>query len=612
MIDATDRRYGPLEALSVYYRRMTDAETPGWSREKFGWCVVIDGNGEPVDCLDLRDTTGKKPIPTLRVVPASFPRPGIKPQAFFLWDKTAFSLGVTKAGQGGWKIAKPQHDAFVHLHAERLADSDDVGLVAFRRFLECWTPDRFERPPFKPEMLDGNVMFRLDADVSMFLHERPAARHLVETSSEMAEGSGFCLATGARSSLARLHPAIKGVEGAQSSGASLVSFNQEAFESYGKQQGENAPTSTLAAFQYGTALNRLLARDSRNRLRRKIGDATIVFWADASNTTAAEAANTWFRDAFSGEVEDEEEARKIGEELDRVATGVPLSELRSRIEPGTRFHVLGLAPNAARLSIRYWLSDSVDVLAGRLAAHHHHVRIEPAPWKRPPAVNYLLAQTTALQAKFDNIPPLLAGEVTRAILTGGLYPRSWLAAVITRLRSGDDPALGWHAAAIKAVLTRQRENLTALQKEEPPPMSLDRDHPNIGYQLGRLFALYELLQRAALGRNINATIRDKYFSAASAAPASTFPLIISNAQSHMARVRKDRKGWSVVLERELEDVIDRITPTMPRSLPRSLRLEDQGEFAIGYYHQRATRLGGNAIDQPTIDENSHDHVDNNE
>lgn len=610
MMQAADRRHGPLQALAAYYARMDDAEAPGWSREKFGWCLVIAADGEPVDRQDLRDVSGKKPRMKLETVPAGVKRTvGIAPN--FLWDKTSYSLGRT-GGEG--KRTVQEHAAFVAMHLERLADADDEGLVALLRFLERWTPDRFDQTPFIPDMLDANIMFRLDGDDD-YLHRRPAARRLVEATPTTDDRDAiFCLATGDHGPAARLHPTIKGVEGAQSSGALLVSFNLEAFESYGKAQGENAPTSQAAAFRYGAALNRLLTRDGPNRVRRPIGDATTVFWAEASDATAAEVADAWFSSALSMDIEDADEARKIGEELDAVAKGRPLSSLRPGIEPGTRFHVLGLSPNAARLSMRYWLSDDLEVFAKRLAAHHDDLKLEPSPWSRPPTVNYLLAQTTAIQGKFENIPQVLAGEVMRAILNGLPYPRSWLAAVIIRLRAGDDPGRGWHAAAIRAVLVRrqrERRDSNVANKGETP-MSLDRDHTNIGYQLGRLFAVYELAQRAALGRGVKATIRDKYFGAACATPASIFPMIIRAGQNHLSKVRKEKPGWAHMIEMELEEVVGRMTPAMPFSLPRSLRLEDQGEFAIGYYHQRKAKLGDGTAVLPGYDEDLEEGTDNDD
>jgi CRISPR-associated protein Csd1 len=480
-----------------------------------------------------------------------------------------------------------------------------MGLVAFRQFVVNWQPDRFDARPFMPEMLDANIMFRLEGD-DCFLHDRPAAKRIVEGLVAQSDGKPiFCLVTGRRGAVARLHPKIKGVAGSQTSGASMVSFNLESFASYDKSQGENAPTSERGAFEYGSALNRLLERDGLNRVRGRIGDATVVFWADASRSTAAVAADEWFGHALSFDVDDATEAKKLSDDLEAVAQGRPLTSLRPAIEAGTRFHVLGLSPNAARVSVRYWLSDSLEVFAARLARHHELIALNPPPWRRPPAINYLLAKTAATGAKFENIPPGLAGEVLRAILSGLPYPWSWLSAAVMRLRAGDDAARGWHAAAIRAVLNSRRTQIATSDVEHSEvPMGLDREHRNVGYQLGRLFAVYEQAQRAALGRTIKSTIRDKYFGAASATPASIFPVIIRAGQNHLAKARKEYGGWAHLIERELEEIMGRITPRDPFSLPRSLRLEDQGEFAVGYYHQRSTRLGDATVQPAVLTENA--------
>jgi CRISPR-associated protein Csd1 len=336
------------------------------------------------------------------------------------------------------------------------------------------------------------------------------------------------------------------------------------------------------AARYGAALNQLLDRDaSRNRIR--IGDATVAFWADASSVgeDAAKAAENamagWFEpSALEENDQDAGEAAKLWEALKFVAAGRPIEDVGLGLKSGTRFYVLGLAPNAARLSIRYWLEDDFSTFARRLAEHYRDLLVEPPPWRsRPPSIRYLLAKTTALQEKFDNIPPLLAGEVARAVLTGARYPRMLLSIAITRLRAGDDASVGWHAAAIKAVLARDYR----LRDKEGPPVSLNRNEPSSAYQLGRLFAAAETAQRLALGK-INATIRDRYFGAASSTPASVFPLLMRGVQNHLGKLRKEGKGgW---LEREIEEITDRLPPALPRALP----LEAQGRFVLGYYHQR--------------------------
>lgn len=585
-----------LAALNSYYDRLEGIAEPGWGPVKFGYCIVLADDGRPLHVIDLHDQTAKKPRPREITVPAVQRAYSIKPALF--WDKTAYALGVTavdtvvegrkekRPGQG--KRTAEEHDAFKKHNLSTISGINDLGLEAYRAFLEQWTPEQFKPPLFTTDMLDANFLFRWHQD-NIFLHERPATRALVKADDGSGKApEGICLVTGERGPLATLHPSIKGVDKAQSSGAALVSFNQPAFTSYGKDQGANAPTSARAAFRYGAALNRLLKPGGGNRLDRTVGDATVVFWADASNAKAAKAAESFFADGLDAP-SDENEARKISADLDALSRGRPLTELGRGIEEGTTFHVLGLSPNAARLSVRIWLTDTLEVFAKRLADHAADLAIEPIPWRTYPSVNRLLAQTVALQGKFENIPPLLAGEVMRAILSGTRYPQSWLAAAIMRLRAGDDPLSGWHAAAIRAVLHRDfRLNLSP----KDVPMSLSPEEPSAAYQLGRLFAVLEAAQRQALG-NVNATIRDRYFGAASAAPAGVFPLLLRGAQNHLGKLRKDGKGgW---IEREIETVLDRLRPDLPRSLP----LAEQGRFAIGYYHQRKAQFAGRPAEETT-------------
>lgn len=571
-----------LQALARYYDRMAErgeAEAPGFSREKISFAVTLSEAGEPVAVIDLRTASGKRLVPRLLSVPAAVKRTvAILPNAF--WDKSAYLLGRT-AGEG--ERTAQEHAAFKLMHLEMLAGSNDPGLAALQRFLESWTPERFDAPPFNPEMLDANLVFRLDGE-QRFLHEREAARALLAGRAGGEGKRAFCLVTGQEAPVARLHPTIKGVAGAQSSGAALVSFNLDAFTSHGKDQGDNAPTSEAAAFRYGAALNGLLDRSGRNRLKRGIGDATVVFWADTEvGEAAAQAAEDWVA-AMLEPPDDESEAAKLRDQLEKIAAGRPLAALDARLDERTGFHVLGLAPNAARLSIRYWLTGSFGEFAKRLADHHRDLAIDPLPWRRPPSISWLLVKCTAPQEKAENVPPLLAGEMARAVLAGTRYPRTLLSAAIMRLRAGDDPSTGWHAAAIRAVLVRDRR-LDATGSDpidlsrEGLPVGLDRDNPHPAYQLGRLFAAVETAQRMALGQ-VNATIRDRYFGAASATPGSIFPLLMRGAQNHLGKLRKSGKGgW---LEREIEEIHDRLPP----SLPRSLKLEAQGRFVLGYYHQR--------------------------
>ena len=361
-----------------------------------------------------------------------------------------------------------------------------------------------------------------------------------------------------------------------------MSFNESAFRSFGKKQGFNAPISETAAFAYTTALNVMLARGSGRNIR--IGDTTTVFWAEAAdNETAATAAEELFR-MLADPPTDAGESAVVEDTLAAVAQGQPLSEVRPDVDEGTRFYVLGLAPNASRISIRFWHQDSIGALAQRISEHWRDLRIEPYPWKSAPPVRSLLLET-ASRHKAENIPPTRGGQLMRAVLTGARYPHSLLASIVARMRA-DKELNGRRAAICKACLTR--DHRLGFEREGVP-MSLDRENDNPAYLLGRLFAIFEGLQRAALGGQINATIKDKYYGAASAMPASVFPLLVRGSTAHLASLRKgDGGGLAHWYDREIDAIVSRLSTVFPRSL----RMEEQGRFMIGYHHQRGDRRTG--------------------
>ena len=576
-----------LSALNEYYQRLLargqeDISTFGYSMEKISYALVLNAEGTLVDVNDIRDTFGKKPSPCLLNVPQPEKRTvGIQPN--FLWDKTSYVLGVS----GSSKRATQEHAAFRTLHCQSLLGETDAGLKALLLFLEAWQPENFEREPFTADVLDANVVFRLDGQQS-YIHESPAAQLVWAKLKAAADAAqSICLVTGETLPVARLHPALKGVNGAQSSGASIVSFNIDSAESYGKEQGDNAPVSEQAAFAYTTVLKHLLRRSEHNRQRLQIGDTTVVFWAQAEHESSAEAAEDFFASLLDPPLTDGQEAQKLRDVLSTVAQGRPMRELDPRLDESTRMFVLGLAPNAGRISIRFWQRDTLEAFSRRMAEHYFDLQLDPSPWQTPPAVWRLLLATAPSRngkSKSEDVLPQLAGEITRSILSGTRYPRSLLSAVIMRFR-GDGDVSGIRIALCKAVLARERRLGTKGIKEDLP-VSLNRHSIEPGYLLGRLFSTLENVQRAALGRNINSTIRDRYYGAASATPASVFPMLLRNAQHHLGRLRKDKPGFAVNLERELGEIMD----LLGVAFPRSLRLEAQGRFALGYYHQSQARF----------------------
>ncbi|MDO4640085.1 MAG: type I-C CRISPR-associated protein Cas8c/Csd1 [Neisseria sp.] len=595
-----------LQSLVHYYRRLamqTDnttgqAKVPpyGFSEEKIGWILVLSADGDLLEIVS-NFSSDKKPLPKLMSVPRPEKRTsGVKPN--FLWDKTAYALGVESnkdkatAKEQPYSLSEKTFSAFRQHHLDLLQDTTDEGLLALRRFLEKWQPEDFQNPPCKAEMLDANVVFALEKPTA-FIHKREAAQQLWATLLKTDDATqGWCLVSGEEAPIARLHPAIKGVFGGQSSGGSIISFNKESFASFGKEQGDNAPVSEQAAFAYTTALNYLLRRENNHCLT--IGDASTVFWAEADDEQAAEAAESFFGNTMNPP-DDEEESRKIFDILEQVAKGRPLKEIAPELDENTRFYVLGLAPNASRISIRFWLDTDFGHLAANLAKYWQDLKIEPAAWKaKAPSIWRILLETTPKRKGADgrlkkseskDIPPQLAGEYMRTILTGSFYPKTMLTRMIGRIRS-DGYISGLRVAVIKAVINRN-----SLYKEELP-MGLNEESKDIPYRLGRLFAIIELAQSSALGE-LNAGVRDKFYGGASSTPHSTFPLLLDNYRTHISSLRKGKKAKWVKgdskklanwLERKVGEIVYVFDAETP--FPRHLSLEEQGRFVVGYYQQK--------------------------
>ena len=596
-----------LASLARYYRRLaaqTDvAGNPkvppyGFSEEKIGWVLVLDSDGNLVDVVpNLSDD--KKPQPKLMSVPRPEKRTsGVKPN--FLWDKTAYALGVeankdkASAKERPFVPSEKTFAAFKDHHLNLLKDTADEGLQALCRFLQNWQPEHFADSKCLSEMLDANVVFKLDGS-SGYLHQREAAQALWADCLQSDEAEqGLCLISGEAAPIARLHPAIKGVFGGQSSGGSIISFNKESFTSFGKEKGANAPVSEAATFAYTTALNYLLRRENRHCL--SIGDASTVFWAEAADSGQAEAAEDFFADMVSPP-DDEQEAQKVFDILEQMGKGRPLQEVAPELSPDTRFYILGLAPNASRISIRFWLDTTFGQLADNMARYWRDLHIEPPAWRgKPPSIWRILLETTPKRKGADgrlkkseskDIPPQLAGEYMRSILTGRPYPKTMLTRMIGRIRS-DGYISGLRVAVIKAVINRN-----SLYKEELiMKPGLNEETHDIPYRLGRLFAIIELAQSSALGE-LNAGVRDKFYGGASSSPHSTFPILLDNYRTHISSLRKGKKAkwvkgdskklanWLEAKVGEIVGVFDAETP-----FPRHLSLEEQGRFVIGYYQQR--------------------------
>jgi CRISPR-associated protein Csd1 len=578
-----------LLSLNKAYKRLErDGLAPsyGFSNQKICYVISLNSDGTPAGLpIDIRDISGKKPMPRMLPVPQPTKRTsGIAPN--FLWDKTSYVLGVT-AGEN--KRLKDEHKAFVDFHKKVLKGTQDVGLKAFLSFLDQWTEERFAELGWTEDMKDQNIIFILESErlQNKYLHDNSAAKQIwARLISSGDKVYSTCLVTGEKAPVARLHPGIKGVFGGQSSGGSIISFNLDAFTSYGHEQGSNAPVSEAAAFAYTTALNKFLEKGSKNRIQ--IGDASVVFWADASVAEEALKAEAAFGCFFgdepqenAGDEKTDDTAlayNKIKPILERIRNGEPLSKIDHGLAEGVRFYILGLSPNAARISVRFWMEDSFDKIADNYQRFLQDMRVEDSDGKDKNVALWKYLRETAVQGKGENVPPLLAGQWARAILMGTPYPLSLISSVLMRIRSDGNVNVR-RASILKSVIVRN------FKLEKEAPVALDTENTNKGYLLGRLFAVYEHIQAAALGNNVNSTIKDKYYASASAQPRKVFGILQKGSVSHLSKIGKQKPGLRVNLDKYISYIMTLMSPG-DDPYPAHFSSEQQALFGLGYYHQR--------------------------
>jgi CRISPR-associated protein Csd1 len=563
-----------LQALYDYYQRKSADPDPARRLPAFGledkeisFIVELAADGRPLGLVDTRQGDGKKKVARRYQVPKGVKR-AVNISANLLWDTAEYALGVDTRGKPERVIE--QHAAF----RKRIAGlpetaRQDAGIQALESFYADYGQAALADDPAWPEILEGNpvLTFRLHSDGDLIC-QRPAVAAGCQSSDETEEPKALCLVTGKLAPTERLHTAIKGVWGAQVAGANIVSFNARAYESYGKteRQGENAPVGEFAAFAYTTALNHLLDRNSRQRFQ--VGDTSTVFWAQKAD----DEAESVFAAIF-GEQQDDPDART------ELVRGILSAMQSGQFDGGrgeNRFYVLGLAPNAARISIRFWHAAPLHEIAQRVRQWFDDLKIVRSS-KDPeyPSLFRLLA-ACAQQGKADNIPPNLGGDIMRAILSGGPFPATWLNAAVQRCRA-EQSVTYLRAAAIKACLNRSRRCSDSSFVQEFSDM-LDPANNSPAYRLGRLFAALEKIQEEA-SPGLNTTIRERYYGAASSTPVAVFTTLLRLKNHHLAKLTN--RGRAVNFERLLGEIMGGLD-----DFPKHLSLQEQGRFALGYYHQR--------------------------
>ena len=569
-----------LQALTEYYRTLENSgqiSPLGWGEAKVSYalCIGPEGALEQVASLQTEQKKGKKTVlrPQIMRLPAPVKRTvGIVPN--FLCDNASYLLGADNKG-------KPQRtlecfQACKALHEELLDGVDSPAAQAVLAFFRTWQPEQAAGHPaladcWEELMAGGNLVFRHDG---AFVHEDALVRRAWD-GYYRAEGDGpqmICLVTGEHGTVESTHPSVKNVYGAQSSGAALVSFNAPAFCSYGKEQNYNAPTSKYAAFAYTTALNHLLS--DREHVYR-MGDTTVVCWARCGGDVYQNTMG-WM---FFGQ-EPAYTLSDLQSALKGLCSGNAVELDGARLDPDMDFYILGIAPNAARLSVRLLLRNSFGAFLRNAQAHQQRLEIvKPAYDKFDTIPMWKLLDETVNQNSRDKIPaPNMAGEVLRSVLTDTRYPATLLNGVALRIRAEHSVTRG-RAAILKAYYLK---NTHPDVPKEVLTVSLNPDSTNVPYNLGRLFSLLEAVQSSA-NPGINTTIKDKYFNSASATPAVVFPVLVNLAQKHL---KKLDGGLRTYYDKQITGLLSKLG----ERYPSRLNLPQQGSFQLGYYHQTQSRF----------------------
>ena len=569
-----------LQALVRAYEALAAdgrLDKPGWLETKVSWSLELDEDGrlKRIYPVGQPDEKGKRTVRAMKL-PEMVKRSGIGETANFLCDNAMYMLGVDI--KGNRKRALKCYSACAELHCRLLDGAGSPMARAICLFFRQWDAENAEVHPLIIPILNelrggGNLVFSMH---ERFAQDVPEIRAVWDKKyDDQTEAvHGCCLVTGETGPIARLHPSIKHVVDAPTMGASLVSFNDVAYESYGrvKAQGLNAPVSVRAAFAYGAALNYMLCEPDYHTC---LGSTTVVYWAEG-----AKRPYSVLLAHLMGKADDSVDQTLLKSVVRDLRSGRTAMLDGVSLQPDNRIYFLGLAPSSTRLSVRFFLQNSVRAFAENLHAHQERMEIaRPSFDPREELSIWAMLNETANPKSTDKKPPdELVGEVMRTILMNAAYPASLFAQVEVRIRAEQDINRG-KAAILKAYLDKN-----VVRDQEGHPMrevltvKLNEETSYAPYVLGRLFAVLESLQQSA-NPNINATIRDRYFNSACATPAQVFPTLIKLAQNHLNKLDD---GLGVYYDKRMADLCGRLT----ESLPKHLTLEEQGVFQLGYYHQR--------------------------
>lgn len=591
-----------LQALVAYYDRLTregKIAPLGWTDREIGWVVYLNPDGsvkaftgtyETVTRTDSNGKTHTAEVAKCFRVPAGEHKQGINPR--LLWDNPEYALGIPKIEADDTEKRKEKKKADAKAKcaafAQRIADLNCEALAPIVRFLgnedkltelETHSPDQFNAFMQEVEKPKSSTLitFRLVGDGDVVCAREDVREAYDKQLTTLVHGDSLCIVSGERGTITKTTAPVA-LRNGQSSGCRLVAFQKNSgFDSYHKEQGDNAPISETTTLKYSAALADLLQSKDHTM---SVGDETLLFWA--SQATPVEDA---FADLFGYHANEDDDSGAIA--LKGILSAAQKGQLAG-FEDKERFWLLLLQPVAARIAVRLWVEQTPTQTAIHLRDWFADLDVaKPPKEKDRPIPIYRLLASLSPQGDVKNLPPRLGGELLSAALRAASLPDSIAQAVLRRLKSEDVTFI--RAALLKAWLTRN----VSLQNERKPTPMLDPDNDNPGYCLGRLFAVLEKTQQEALG-NVNASIKDKFYATASADPAAVFGTLLRNATHHEGKLPEGRR---INLERLKMEIVGHLA-----DIPAHLELADQARFALGYYHQRQALFTKKEKSEPAQDD----------
>lgn len=563
-----------------------------------------------IDCQEIVTETVKgkakeKKVPKNVALPKRTEKPGIdgniiEHRPLYIFGLNYDPKAAVLSAEDKTDKAKKSHADFAKKNLEFLEGLDTPLINAYRSFIKSWVPENETQNEVLlgagKLLTTGRFAFCLAGHPELLLHDEPQVKEKWErVYAAQAAGTdsprGQCCITGSIAPIERVHAMIKDLPGGKSTGNTMVSFNNPAEESYGKKKSYNSCISSAAMKKYTGALNYLLA-DKRHRtvigetknVETENVETAYVYWAASGEdncedifsalafgeTMNSEQTDNWLKTVFDG--------IRSGKATPEIVGGI------DNVDSSVSFYVVGIKPNSARLAVKCIYRQRFGKILQNTVQHYLDMQIGSST--RPATIKAICRELVSPKSRKDMVSPALQAKLFSAIINGTPYPDSLLATVVRRVKTDSDQEENKYIkmndirmGLIKACINR---GARLSGNKEEIKMALDTENRNPAYLCGRLFCKLEDIQTAALGKEINRTIRDSYFTSASARPAVVFPRLIALAQHHLAKLDD---GLAFYFNREVTEIMG----MLGSEFPSNLSLKDQGIFMLGYYQQKNTK-----------------------